>query len=176
MLHVPCAESLGRGPQSDATGVETSRCMVQKVMKDSLTKLDDNPATAERCIRWELGSCWVQHLQKDMPADNNSASHKDGNKAESVVKGLGKQFKMLKKREKKISSAGDKDEEENDGPRTNMEKNAGDDNICGSNCELMKYVPEEAFLRLKDSGTGLHTKVLFSFKLIRLCKIYNGSP
>ncbi|KAL8457034.1 hypothetical protein ACS0TY_035027 [Phlomoides rotata] len=160
MLHVPCAESLGRGHQSDVADVETSKCMVQKVMKDSLTKLDDNLATAERCIRWELGSCWVQHLQKqDTPADNNSASHKDGNKAESVVKGLGKQFKMLKKREKKIPSDSGKDEEENDGPSSlNMENNAGGGNICDSNCELLKYVPEEAFLRLKDTGTGLHTK------------------
>lgn len=160
MLHAPFGESLGRGPQSDVTDVETSRFLVQKVIKDSLTKLDNNPATEERCIRWELGSCWVQHLQKqDTSADNNSASHKDGNKAESVVKGLGKQFKMLKKREKKTPS----DEEENDGRSSlKMENNAGDGNICGSNSELLKYVPQEAVIRLKETGTDLHTKVLSS--------------
>lgn len=174
MLHVPSAESSVRGHtlRSDLMDVGTSRCLVQKVIKDSLTKLDDNPAIAESCIRWELGSCWVQHLQKqETPGVNNSASHKDGNDVEPVVKGLGKQFKMLKKREKKIPGANGKDEEQNAGSSSlNMENNTGDRKICGSNCELLKYVPEEAFLRLKDTGIGLHTKVLFSLILLRFVK------
>ncbi|KAI3455290.1 hypothetical protein Pfo_030825 [Paulownia fortunei] len=162
MLHEPCAESSVKGQtlQSDLTDVGTSRCLVQKVIKESLTKLEDNPAIAESCIRWELGSCWVQHLQKqETPADNNSGSHKNDNKVEPVVKGLGKQFKMLKKREKKIPTASEKDEEYIAGSSSlNMENNKGERKICESNCELLKYVPEEAFLRLKETGVGLHTK------------------
>ncbi|KAH6759835.1 Tetratricopeptide repeat superfamily protein [Perilla frutescens var. frutescens] len=162
MLHVPSAESSVRGQalQSDFTDVEASRCLVQKVIKDSLTYLDDDPAVAESCIRWELGSCWVQHLQKqETPADNNSESHNDGNKVEPVVKGLGKQFKLLKTREKKIPSAIGKDEEQNAGPSNiNMEDNAEDRKLCASDCELLKNVPEDAFVRLKDTGTGLHAK------------------
>lgn len=150
------------------TDVGTSRCLVQKVIKDSLTVLDSSPAVAESCIRWELGSCWVQHLQKqETPTDNNSASHKDDNKVEPVVKGLGKQFKLLKKREKKIDGASGKDEEDySESSSLNME-NMAEIDICQSNSELLKFVPGEAFVRLKETGIGLHTKVWSSIILLR---------
>ncbi|KAL0441654.1 UNVERIFIED_CONTAM: protein TSS [Sesamum radiatum] len=161
MLNQPCGGSAVRGHnlQPNLMDVGTSRCLVQKVIKDSLTKLNDNPATAESCIRWELGSCWVQHLQKlEKPADNSSGSHKEDNKVETVVKGLGKEFKMLKKREKKIPSA--TEEEENDAVSSslNMENNREGNKNCESDSGLLKYVPEEALLRLIDTGVGLHTK------------------
>ncbi|KAL8042966.1 hypothetical protein ABFX02_09G087500 [Erythranthe guttata] len=147
LLHEPSAESSVRG-QTD------TKDLVQKVIKDSLSILDSSPAIAESCFRWELGSCWVQHLQKqETPADNNSGSRKDDNKVEPVVKGLGKQFKLLKKRENKLASASEKDEE-----CLNMENNMAEINICESNSELLKYVPGDAFLRLKETGIGLHTK------------------
>lgn len=174
MLNQPCAESSIRGQnlQPNLMDVGTSRCLVQTVIKDSLTKLDDNRATAESCIRWELGSCWVQHLQKqEKLADNSSGSHKDDNKVETVVKGLGKEFKLLKKREKKMPSASEKDEENDAGSSSlNMENSREDNKISESDSELLKYVPEEAFLRLKDTGIGLHTKVLFSLILLRCVK------
>lgn len=161
MLNMPGVESPVRGQalHSDCIDVETSRGLVRKVIRDCLTKLDQNPLTAENCIRWELGSCWVQHLQKqETPADNNSASHKDGNMVEPEVKGLGKQFKLLKAREKKSSRAFGNDEEQNAGScSANMEDEEG--KLRVSDFELLKYVPEDAFLRLKDTGTGLHTKV-----------------
>ncbi|KAI3463425.1 hypothetical protein Pfo_020088 [Paulownia fortunei] len=150
----------GHALQSYLTDVETSRNLVQKVIKESLKNLQDNPSIAESCIRWELGSCWVQHLKKqETPADNTSGSHNDHNKAEPVVKGLGKEFKMLKKWDKKMSSACGKDEKNDAGASSlNLERNQGDIKICKSDFELLKYVPEEAFLHLKETGTGLHTK------------------
>ncbi|KAL1551360.1 protein TSS-like [Salvia divinorum] len=160
MLNMPSVESPVRGQalHSDCMDVETSRCLVQEVIKDCLTKLDKNPATAVNCIRWELGSCWVQHLQKqETPTDNTS--HKDGDKVEPVVKGLGKQFKLLKAREKKSASVYGNDEEQNAGSSSvSMEDKTEDGKFCASDCELLKYVSEDAFLRLKDTGTGLHTK------------------
>ncbi|KAK6147826.1 hypothetical protein DH2020_018738 [Rehmannia glutinosa] len=162
MLHKPCAESSVRGQtlQSDLTDDGTSRCLVRKVLKDSLTNLEDNTAITESCMRWELGSCWLQHLQKqETPADNSSGSPKDDNKVEPLVKGLGKQFKMLKKRDKKLPIASGKDEECHAGSSSiNVENNTGEIKISQSNFELLKYVPEDAFLRLKETGTGLHTK------------------
>ncbi|XP_011073390.1 protein TSS [Sesamum indicum] len=161
MLNQPCAGSAVRGQnlQPNLMDLGTSRCLVQKVIKDSLTKLNDNPATAESCIRWELGSCWVQHLQKqEKPAHNSSGSHKEDNKVETVVKGLGKEFKMLKKREKKISSASEEEESDAGSSSLNTENNSEGNKICESDSELLKYVPEDAFLRLKDTGIGLHTK------------------
>lgn len=180
MLNMPGVESPVRGQaiRSDCMGVETSRCLVQKVIKDCLTKLEKNPATAESCIRWELGSCWVQHLQKqESPTDNNSVSQKDGNKVEPVVKGLGKQFKLLKAREKKSPGAHGNDEEQNAGSSSiDMEDNTEDGKSCASDYELLKYVPEDAFLRLKDTGTGLHTKVLFCLIPLRFVILFWSWP
>ncbi|KAL2479074.1 Tetratricopeptide repeat (TPR)-like superfamily protein [Forsythia ovata] len=160
MLHEPCAKLSGGGQslQSDLRDVETSRCLVQKLLEDSLRKLENSAAVTEGCIRWELGSCWVQHLQKlESPADDNSGGRKDDKKTEPVVKGLGQQFKMLKKREKKLTSATGKDEENDAGvSNLNMESNTAELKNCEA--ELLKYVPQEAFVRLKETGIGLHTK------------------
>ncbi|KAI3521210.1 hypothetical protein L1887_10671 [Cichorium endivia] len=129
-------------PQSELGNLESSRCLVRQVIKESLTNLEKSEASGKP-IRWELGSCWVQHLQKqETPSGDNSPNE---DKAATVVKGLGKQFKMLKKREKKQNDADSSDTEE-----SNIESN--------SESELTKLISEEAFLRLKESGTGLHLK------------------
>ncbi|KAL3633072.1 hypothetical protein CASFOL_026056 [Castilleja foliolosa] len=158
MLNKPSAESSVRGQtlQSDVTDSGTSGILIQKVIKDSLTGLEDKTATAEHCFRWELGSCWLQHLQKqETPAENSGSSKDDNNKVEPEVKGLGKQFKMLKTMDKKLPVSTGQDDELHAG---NMENNTGEVSNCDSNFELLKYVSEEAFLRLKESGIGLHSK------------------
>ncbi|GMH29318.1 hypothetical protein Nepgr_031161 [Nepenthes gracilis] len=117
----------------------------------------------ETSIRWELASGWVQHLQKtDSSTDNNSKGA--GIDPEPAVKGLGKEFKWLRKREKKPSSTGAsdcKDESDYQAHCLNLgEAVPGDENISGINAgaELQKLLPEDAFLRLKESGTGLYLK------------------
>ncbi|GMH14678.1 hypothetical protein Nepgr_016519 [Nepenthes gracilis] len=86
------------------------------------------------------------------------------NRPSSAVKGLGKEFKWLRKREKKPSSTGAsdcKDESDYQAHCLNLgEAVPGDENISGINAgaELQKLLPEDAFLRLKESGTGLHLK------------------
>ncbi|GMH14318.1 hypothetical protein Nepgr_016159 [Nepenthes gracilis] len=117
----------------------------------------------ETSIRWELASGWVQHLQKTgSSTDNNSKGA--GIDPEPSVKGLGKEFKWLRKREKKPSSTGASDcKEESDYQAHYLnlgEAVPGDENISGINAgaELQKLLPKDAFLRLKESGTGLHLK------------------
>ncbi|CAA0816455.1 Tetratricopeptide repeat (TPR)-like superfamily protein [Striga hermonthica] len=158
MLNKPCAESPVR-VQSELIDAENSGC-VQKVIKDCLTRLENNTPTTESCFRWELGSCWLQHLQKqETPEVNNSGSPKDSNKAEPEVKGLGKQFKLLKKRDKRIPTASEKDEEFHDeSVDLNTENETGEMKTCSKNFELLNHVSEEAFLRLKETGLDLHTK------------------
>ncbi|XP_073299346.1 protein REDUCED CHLOROPLAST COVERAGE 3-like [Primulina huaijiensis] len=164
ILMDPCSEASvgGQALQPHLRDVESSRCLVQKVIKEGLKRLVDNPAITERCIRWELGSCWVQHLQKqETPADNKSGDHEDDKKTESMVKGLGRKFKMLKKRDKRTLSDGSKDEANDaDASDLHMESNMGEINTCDSDgvVDLLKYVPQEAFSRLKETGIGLHTK------------------
>ncbi|XP_075492104.1 protein REDUCED CHLOROPLAST COVERAGE 3-like [Primulina tabacum] len=159
MLNEACTESSVRGPtlRPDLMDVGSSRCLVQKVMKDSMRKLEDSPAVTRSFIRWELGSCWVQHLQKqETPADKSSGGHKGENE---VIKGLGKQFKMLAKKEKKAPAPSLKDEEHCAGSSSlEMEIKMGESKIFESAPELLKYVPEEAISRLKENGVCLHTK------------------
>ncbi|KAF2323167.1 hypothetical protein GH714_033806 [Hevea brasiliensis] len=92
---------------------EASRCLVRQVIRESLTKLDEMPVASERSIRWELGSCWMQHLQKqETPSDTDSKHSEEDTETEHAVKGLGKEFKFLKKRDKKTSMNGTLEKEE----------------------------------------------------------------
>ncbi|KVI06069.1 Tetratricopeptide-like helical [Cynara cardunculus var. scolymus] len=153
-----------QSPQSEQSSFESSRCLVRQVIKESLNNLEKS-ADSGLPIRWELGSCWLQHLQKqEAPAGNNSERPNE-DKAEAVVKGLGSQFKMLKKREKKQSDAdcSDDTEESNLGQESSVGE--PDSKESSSESELKKLIPEEAFLRLKESGTGLHLKVELAEKL-----------
>lgn len=166
LLHKCCSaeSSLGQSSHSTLEELEASRCLIRKVIKESLTKQEEKPIASERSIRWELGSCWLQHLQKhEASKDTNSKSPEDNSENEQAVKGLGKEFKFLKKRDMKltVTSTHDRDEIESGPCSQAMGINAGQHGNDESNigCELRRLVSEEAFLRLKESGTGLHLKV-----------------
>ncbi|XP_039772148.1 atherin-like [Panicum virgatum] len=65
-----------------------SECLV---LEDSLRKMDSMPNKIPRIIRWELGSSWLQHLQKkDSPTFDNGKGDKIKADKEPAVKGLGK--------------------------------------------------------------------------------------
>ncbi|KAK1434042.1 hypothetical protein QVD17_10960 [Tagetes erecta] len=149
--------SESQSPKSEQHNVESLSCLVSRVIKESLNNLEKS-TDAVKPIRWELGSCWVQHLQKQEAPSGDKAEKTNEDKPESVVKGLGKQFKLLKKREKKQNDVDCSDDTE--------EGSAGQENTVGepdnqelyTGSELKQLISEEAFLRLKDSGTGLHLK------------------
>ncbi|PSR89332.1 Protein TSS like [Actinidia chinensis var. chinensis] len=155
---------LRESSHSELDDVETSKFRARSVIEESLRKLEEKPAASESPIRWELGSCWVQHLQKlETPGDDSSKSSQADSKADLEVKGLGKQFKMLKKRETKISSVNNVDDnEENDSRASSLYvgMSTGELNSGESDTEagLKKFISEESFLRLKETGTGLHLK------------------
>lgn len=162
LLHKFDTESLG-GSQPDRDSLETSRCLVQGVIKASLKTLEKKAGTFERSIRWELGSCWVQHLQnQETQTDNHSKNPTNDNEAEAAVKGLGKKFKLLKKREKK-SGGENTDVEVLDANSSNLnvglDKGEQNNGEFSSEADLKRLFSEDAFLRLKETGTGLHLKV-----------------
>lgn len=165
LLHKVGAEP-SEGRSSNLDDVDSSRNLVRKVVKESLGKINDEPVLSERSIRWELGSCWVQHLQKQETSDKSSLKKENGNEVEQAVKGLGKQFKLLRKREKKPSSLDSTDfREQNDSRPGNagIDKAESNNDNLGSSAELEKNLSGEAFLRLKESATGLHLKVCERF-------------
>lgn len=171
------ASGEGQSPNSNYINLEKSHILVQKVVRDSLDKLskEDIP---DRSIRWELGSCWVQHLQKqETPAENSSKMSGGDKKSEPVVKGLGKKFKMLKNRERKPNSSSCVDDNVENNSKvssTNDESTAAElhNAESESETELRKIIPKEAYLRLRETGTGLHTKVsyvIFSRQKLHFC-------
>lgn len=166
LLHKFTAESSGGGwsPQSNLDGLELHRCLVRRVIKESLKKLKEKPIDSKKSIRWELGSSWVQHLQKQETQPGNDSKGPDhDNEALHAVKGLGKQFKFLKKREIK--------ENESEPDNMHVETDLGElsNGEVNKTAELEKLISEDAFFRLKETGTGLHLKV--SLTPLSMCHI-----
>lgn len=145
---------------------KAAHSLVQRVLRDSLMSLEKTAEATESPIRWELGSSWMQHLQKqDSSSTEVLQNGSDGAPEELPVKGLGKQFEPLKKIKKKTDPSGKNPAIPKKDPSENCEVDAVDleksrQSEPNEEAELLKLLPEEAFLRLKDSGTGLHLKVL----------------
>lgn len=148
----------GQSHQLNSNDSEPSRCLVRQVVKGSLTKLEENSVVPERSIRLELGSCWLQYLQKqETLTDTTSNGLGRDHEAEPAVKGLGKHFKCLKKRDKKPSNSSSKvGKEENDCEPCSMNQSIGESR---NEMELKNLISKEAFSRLEESRTGLHLKV-----------------
>ncbi|KAK5825583.1 hypothetical protein PVK06_020439 [Gossypium arboreum] len=168
----------GQSNQSNLIDSKSSRYLVQRVIKENLTKLEENSAAPERTIRWELGSCWVQYLQKqETSTDATSKGLANDQEAEAAVKGLGKQFKFLKKRDKKpsnISSTVEKEDNDSELCSEDVKSNLGQESNVelSSEMELKHLISKEAFSRLEQSGTGLHLKS--AEELIKMaCKYYD---
>lgn len=165
LLHKSCAQSSGgvqRLQGCDPQDNETTQNFVQKILSDSLEKLENEAPMITRPIRWELGACWVQHLQ-NQTSEKTETNKSEETKNVPTVKGLGKQFGQLKEIKKKTDDKSGKGAyaKENASPNTD---NAHTDNTTSAKedkkAALQKLLPEAAFQRLKESETGLHAKVL----------------
>lgn len=157
-----------RSQSADFENLRSARSLVRKVVEDSLLKLQEEPSKHTRFIRWELGACWVQHLQNQASGKNESKKTEEP-KLEPAVKGLGKQGALLKDIRKKTDGRIGKTEQGKDvladnNLDTNKKSNATDQKVLEKQEEEMenmwkKLLPEAAYLRLKESETGLHLKV-----------------
>ncbi|VAI50616.1 unnamed protein product [Triticum turgidum subsp. durum] len=164
LLQKSCVQSPGavqRLHSSDPEENEATTNFVRKIITDSMQNLEGEAPRETRPIRWELGACWVQHLQ------NQTSEKADGKKSDEskdvpTVKGLGKQFGQLKEIKKKSDDKSGKSASTKDStsPNTN---DAHSDNTASTKEDkeaiLQKALTEAAFQRLKESETGLHAKV-----------------
>ncbi|XP_062220553.1 protein REDUCED CHLOROPLAST COVERAGE 2-like [Phragmites australis] len=165
LLHKSCVQSSGgvlRLQSYDPQENEITRSFVRKILTDSLQKLESEAPMVTRPIRWELGACWVQHLQ-NQASEKTETKKSEEIKEDPTVKGLGKQFGQLKEIKKKTDDKSGKSaySKENTSPNTNDAHSDG--TASGKeNREaiLQKLLPEDAFQRLRESETGLHAKSL----------------
>jgi protein TIF31 len=153
-------------PTTKSHADNPARKLACGVLEDSLINLDSMPCKNNRVIRWELGSSWLQHLQKkDSPVSENGKGNTAKVEKEQPVKGLGKHFEELRKIKKKESSAeassSEKEESNNNCSSVNGMHESDKIEVYETSKEsdISKLVPNYAFLRLQSLGAGLHEKV-----------------
>lgn len=146
-----------------------SQKIVEKLLEDSLEELEKQVQDRENYIRWELGACWIQHLQdqKNSEKDKKASADKSKNKSELKVEGLGTPLKSLRNKKKK---EGTHPREGTEGFPSKASSEVGSAispfidpelEACAIENELAleKRLSDAAFARLKESETGLHRKV-----------------
>ncbi|WCJ30165.1 Tetratricopeptide repeat (TPR)-like superfamily protein [Euphorbia peplus] len=146
----------------DSESSNSGRALVRKVLEESLLKLQEESGKQTKSIRWELGACWVQHLQNQASGKTESKKNEEI-KPEPAVKGLGKQGALLKEIKKKLDVRSSKTEDGKDLSTSDMKKKLDNQKELEKKEEEMEsmwkqLVHEAAYLRLKESETGLHLK------------------
>ncbi|GJV25859.1 hypothetical protein Tco_1378554 [Tanacetum coccineum] len=135
--------------------LQSAKVLVKKVFEESVTKMGEDSKNT-KSIKWELGACWVQHLQNQASAKTDSKTATDA-KVEPAVKGLGKG--LLKDLKKKSEDKSSKSEQESANNKSDDSGNKKDVKMEEEKKIMWKNViPEAAYLRLKESNTGLHLK------------------
>jgi protein TIF31 len=164
----------------------TAQNFVETLLKESLQKLEEEETEKQSFMRWELGACWVQHLQDQKNSDKDKKQGGEKDKKKTVdkslkatkIEGLGKPLKALKN--SKIvdtadtgSSLGAKSsaESQKDKP-SDTELPQGESNASENENLLKDLLPESAFTRLKESETGLHQKVMHCISLQFISQIW----
>ncbi|XP_044350168.1 protein TSS isoform X2 [Triticum aestivum] len=162
--------------QEELTAAQT---YAENLLKGSLQNLEEEETDKQSFMRWELGACWVQHLQdlkksdKDKKQGDGKEKKKMVDKAvkETKIEGLGKPLKALKHPNNAVdasgkgSSSGNKSLTDATSSGENQKVNSssvespqGDCITSESEILLKDVLLDSAFTRLKDSETGLHQK------------------
>lgn len=150
-----------------------AQSFVESLLEKSLAKLKEEDMEEDNFVRWELGACWIQHLQDLNNAEKNKKSSNEPTKTEMKVEGLGTPLKSLKNDKKKSDATALKmpSQTHSDSAVPNGEveddlfvQSQIDSNEEENELALKNLLPDSAFTRLKGSGTGLHSKVkVFAF-------------
>jgi protein TIF31 len=181
LLHKSSTPQSSTGVQklqsTDFEDLCSARSLVRKVLDESLLKLQAETSKHTRSIRWELGACWVQHLQSQASGKNDPKKTEEV-KVEPAVKGLGKQGGLLKEIKRKTEEKNNKIEQGKEVAMNGLGMDKKSDATNQQDLEKhdeaieliwKKLLPEAAYLRLKESETGLHLKVYLLLSYCVLC-------
>ncbi|KAJ0111836.1 hypothetical protein Patl1_00605 [Pistacia atlantica] len=152
--------------------LNASQAFVERLLEESIAKLEEEEPEQDQFVRWELGACWIQHLQDQKNAEKDKKPTNEKAKNEMKVEGLGTPLRSLKNNKKKLDGSNQKIQSENlkshaDGVTGESEystkasieaqlETSAKDNVLA----LKEMLSDEAFARLKESETGLHRKSL----------------
>ncbi|XP_042461981.1 protein TSS-like [Zingiber officinale] len=177
LLHKSHTSREKRDQSSKQEELSEAQMFVEKLLKESLVKLEEEKAGSNAFMRWELGACWIQHLQdqNNGEEDKKQASGKsekqtgETTKNEIKVEGLGKPFKILKTPSKQPHP----DEEKSSIVDKNLTTKTldGKQNVSlpfsepqkesreAEKASMLKdLLPEPAYTRLKESNVRLDMK------------------
>ncbi|XP_044501218.1 protein TSS-like isoform X2 [Mangifera indica] len=152
--------------------LNASQAFVERLLKESIAKLQEEEPEQDQFVRWELGACWIQHLQDQKNAEKDKKPANEKAKNEMKVEGLGTPLRSLKNDKKKLDGRNQKIQTENltshaDGVTDESEYSAKASieaqlETCTKYNELTLkgMLSDKAFARLKESETGLHRKSL----------------
>ncbi|KAK4411504.1 protein TSS [Sesamum angolense] len=160
--------------------VDSSQAFVERLLEDSLTKLQEEEIEKDAFVRWELGACWVQHLQDQKKTEKEKKPSNEKAKNELKVEGLGTPLKSLKNRKKNsdgadlqpenFKSAAEEVKDDAEKTMANVNESHLDTGANEAELILKTLLSDAAFTRLRESETGLHAKSMH--ELIELSQKY----
>lgn len=144
---------------SDDEKHTAAKAFVEKLLGDSLVKLQDEKVEKDDFIRWELGACWIQHLQDQKNNEKAKKSSLEKTKSETKIQGLGSPLRSLKSKNPEgiapLQSESSSFEGNANYAAALLETEFNEDEL-----PLRQMLSEAAFVRLRESRTGLHQKSL----------------
>ncbi|KAF3795052.1 TSS protein [Nymphaea thermarum] len=153
--------------------LHSAQIFVKRILEESLNKLQLEEQDRGSFIRWELGACWIQHLQDQITAEKEKKKSNEKAKTEKTIEGLGKPLRLVRSIKKKTDVSTSRlqlDDEKHNTVTGESENSKPIDHESVSRAleneaALKLLLTDSAFTRLKESETGLHCKVKLSDKL-----------
>ncbi|KAL5719169.1 hypothetical protein ACHQM5_011986 [Ranunculus cassubicifolius] len=153
--------------KADNEELNATRIFVEKVLEESLAKVQEEKVDREIFVRWELGACWIQHLQDQNNAEKEKKPTTEKTKTEKKVEGLGKPLRFLKNPKNKsdgsipkVSEDGKPLGEAVESVKSPSSESQSEIKDGDNKLSLKSMLSDAAFTRLKESETGLHSKSL----------------
>ncbi|KNA25963.1 hypothetical protein SOVF_001850 [Spinacia oleracea] len=148
--------------QSENRRLNTSQTFVEKLLEDSLSKLQEENTKQDNCVRWELGACWIQHLQDQKNTEKDKKPSAAKAKNDMKVEGLGTPLRSLRNKKSEGISQVHSDKEPSNSSSADVSSTEAQSGTSHSESELAlkRILSDAAFTRLKESDTGLHQKSL----------------
>lgn len=169
LLHNSSPEQNKKTHQQQDDELTYSREFVSKMLEESLVKLEEEEIDRDSIMRWELGACWIQHLQDQKNTEKDKKQTNEKSKNELKVEGLGKPLKSLNSNKKKTDASSPKaqqtavssqvDTASSEAAITAAVQSDAEKNAQENVLVLKNLLSEAAFTRLQESDTGLHDKV-----------------
>lgn len=165
MLHKGAAtdnpKCVTQSEQSENQRLSTSQAFVEKLLEESLAKLQEEHSKQDNVVRWELGACWIQHLQDQKSTEKDKKTSAPKARNEMKVEGLGTPLRSLRSKKSEGTSQVLSDKSPSNSSSSDVVSSTEEQSSSSpseSELALKRILSNAAFTRLKESDTGLHQK------------------